>query len=53
MPCAQLAVMAVMADVFVGRVWGDPPPVEKWVDVIVRFQPVPDPVSSFALSPIV
>jgi len=52
-PCAQLAVMAVIAEVFVGRVCGDPPPVEKWVDVMVRFQPVPDPVSSFALRPIV
>jgi hypothetical protein len=35
-----------MDEALVDSVFGLPPPVVNWVDVIVVFQPAPDPVAS-------
>ena len=45
-PVAHTAERCRIFEAPVGRVFGDAPPVENWVDVIVRFQPAPDPVAS-------
>src|SRR5437588_3833963 len=49
-------VLATQADVtperdeaVVASVFGVPPPVLNWVDVMVRFQPLPEPVASVAV----
>ena len=48
-PPAQVALTAVAVDALVESVCGEPPPVVNVVDVIVTFQPVPEPVASFTV----
>ena len=43
-PPAQVALAAVAVEADVDSVCGEPPPVVNWVDVIVTFQPLPEPV---------
>ena len=45
-PAAQLELTAVAVEALVESVFGEPPPVENVVEVIVTFQPVPEPVLS-------
>jgi hypothetical protein len=42
-------VTPVVVDALVDSVFGVPPPVENVVEVIVTFQPVPEPVASFTV----
>ena len=49
MPVAQVALAPVAVEALVESVFGEPPPVEKAVDVMVTFQPLPEPVASFTV----
>ena len=42
-PDAHEEVTPVSVEAFVARVWGEPPPVVNWVEVMVEFQPAPLP----------
>ncbi len=43
-PPAQVELTAVAVEAVVESRWGEPPPVVKVVEVMVTFQPVPEPV---------
>ena len=48
-PPAQVAEAPVAVDAVVESVCGEPPPVENVVEVMVTFQPAPEPVKSFTV----
>jgi hypothetical protein len=52
-PVAQEELTPVTVDALVERSFGEPPPVENVVDVIVTFQPFPEPVASLSVIGIV
>jgi hypothetical protein len=48
-PPVQFEVAPVAFDAVVDRRCGEPPPVENVVEVVVTFQPAPEPVKSFTV----